>query len=130
MLIHIYEHVINEDGSRSPGRLVAEIKCKGDGSPEDIVYFDMCNEAWEIKDMKHLLYGQEIPILDDFQKKWIGELFNKSSFVSTKSGMDTKGIHSIEGTTLGSWTREAIENVLDFELASLIGTICGKIIED
>ena len=109
---------------------MAEVKCKGDGTPGEIIYFDACNSVREIKNKDHDNYGKKIKILDNFRKNWLRKLFNKSSFITTKSGVDSNGIHSMEGTSLGAWTRDAIENVLDFELASLIGTIRGKIIED
>ena len=130
MLIHIYEEVIDEDSCRIPGRLVAEIKCKGDGSPGKIKFLDTCNEKRETRDKTHHTYGNEIPILNERNKNYLKELFNSSSFITTRSGVDANGLHSMEGSTLGSWTREAIEDILQFKIHSRFGTICGKIIED
>ncbi len=130
MVIYLFESVINEDESRSPGRLAGEIHCKGDGSPGKFVYFNTCNEFLAIKDVNHSAYGKNIKILDELDKRRLERRFNEPLNITAGGGFDPKtGIHSSIMKTLEPWQRKTIEYVLEYELPAGFGTICGKIVE-
>ncbi|MEQ8192673.1 MAG: hypothetical protein ABRQ39_32205 [Candidatus Eremiobacterota bacterium] len=130
MLIYLYESVINEDESRSPGRLVGEIRCKGDGTPGEFIYFDTCNKFIEVKDVNHPGYNKNRKIVDELDKKMLERRFNEPLNITAGGGFDPKtGIHSSIMKTLEPWQRKTIEYVLEYELPASFGTICGKIIE-
>ncbi|MEQ8222397.1 MAG: hypothetical protein ABRQ37_08865 [Candidatus Eremiobacterota bacterium] len=130
MLIHIYEEIINEDDSRSPGRLVAEIHCNSDGTPGKFVYFDTCNELRTVKNINHSTYGNEGQILDELDKKRLERRFNEELAITAGGGFDLEtGIHSSIIKVLEPWQRKTIEYILQYELPAGFGTICGKIVE-
>ena len=129
MLVKLYENVVNEDGSRSPGRPVGEIRCKGDGTPGKIEYFEAGNEVWEIRDVKHNCYGSGRKIFDKFTVPRMELIFSRPLFVTTAGGITADGIHYTEGTTLNPWTRAGMEEIINYKLAH-IGSICGEIVED
>lgn len=54
MLIQLYEEVINEDGAS--GRIVGEIRCVGDGTPGEFVFFETCNEIRDARDKEDFSY--------------------------------------------------------------------------
>jgi len=127
MLIHLYERVINEDRTISPGRLVGEIHCKGDGTPGKFIYFDSCNELRTVKDVNHPTYGNESQLLDERDKRRLERRFNEPLNITAGGGFDPKtGIHSSIMKTLEPWHRKTIEYVLEYELT---GTVGGKIVE-
>jgi len=127
MLIHLYESVINKDGSRSADRLVAEIRCKGDGTPGEFVYFDTCKDYRQVWDTTHSCYGDKTEILSDLEKRILERTFNKSRLVLTDGGTGEDGVEYTAGVTLTAWTRKGIEEAITYQLP---GTICGKIIEN
>ena len=129
MLVKLYENVINEDGSRSPGRIVGEIRCKGDGTPGEVIFFESSNEFLEIKDVNHSSYGKEVEIMSEHRKKHLALILSRPLFLRTGGGLSSDGVHSIEGVTLDTWTREGIKDIIEYKLPAYIGTICGKIIE-
>ncbi len=130
MVIYLFENVINEDESRSPGRLVGKIHCKGDGTPGEFIYFDNCNEFIEVKDVNHPCYNKEIKILDELRKSLLEDRFNEPLNITAGGGFDPKtGIHSSIMKTLEPWQRKTIEYILQYELPSGFGSICGKIVE-
>lgn len=126
MLIQLYENVINEDGSRTPGRIVGEIRCVGDGTPGKIVFFDTCNEIWNVRDKNNRNYGKNMEIFDDFEKKMLEGYFEDPLNI-TADGGEVDGVEFSVPATLQPWYRETIEYLLKYEVN---GSVCGKIIED
>jgi hypothetical protein len=126
MLIQLYEEVINEDGTRTPGRIVGEIKCKGDGIPGDIIFFDTCNEIWDVRDKRNRNYGKNMKILDEFEKNMLKGYF-KDPLNITSDGGEVDGVEFSVPATLQPWYRETIEYLLEYEVN---GSVCGKIIEE
>ncbi len=86
MLICLYKEIINDYGERLPGRLAAEIKCKGDGTKGEIVFYNICNEIRENKDRNHPAYGIKRQILDRGDKKLLEKLFNEPVFITSNAG--------------------------------------------
>lgn len=126
MLIHLYEYVINEDGNRIQGdKLVGEIRCIGDGTPGEIIFFDTCNDIWQVKDPKHYFYTDKTIILDDIDKGMLKNLFNESLNI-TADGGEVDGVEFSVPATLQPWCRETIEYLLEYEVNR---SVCGKIIE-
>jgi len=107
---------------------VGEIRCKGDGTPGEFIYFDTCNEYRENRDPSHPGYGGTTMIMNEHRKKHLELIFNRALFVQTGGGISPEGIHHIEGITLDSWTRKGIEEIINYKLHP-VGTICAKIIE-
>ena len=126
MLIQLYEEVINEDSSRTPGRIVGEIRCIGDGTPGEIIFFDTCNEIWNVKDKKDFSYNKNKVILSDIGKAMLKHYFNEPLNI-TADGGEVDGVEFSVPATLQPWYRETIEYLLEYEVN---GNVCGKIIED
>ncbi len=127
MLIYIFESVINEDDSRSPGRLVGEIRCIGDGTPGEIRFFNTCDEIWDIRNVNNINYGKNSKILDELDKSLLEALFNEELNITSGGGFDPEtGIHSSIMKTLEPWHRKTIEYVLEYKLT---GTVDGKIVK-
>lgn len=130
MLIYLYEAVVNENALRTPGRLIGEIRCKGDGTPGELIYYDTCDEIMDIKDVNHRAYGKNCKIFNEMNRKRLKFLLNRSLFVTTGGGLDKDGVHTMEGGNLLPWKRETLEYILRYEFPAGYGTICGKIAED
>jgi hypothetical protein len=152
MLIQLYENVINEDGSRTPGRIVGEIRCKGDGTPGEFIFFDTCNEIWDIRDanfygnrilINDIIFNDEdgndndisesltsdndkIVILDDMDKEMLKSNFEYPLNITVDGG-EVDGVEFSVPATLQPWYRETIEYLLEYKVN---GSVCGKIIED
>jgi len=126
MLIQLYENIINEDGKRSPGRIVGEIRCIGNGTPGEIIFFDTCNEIWDIKDKSNRNYGKNIKIVGEFEEQMFDSYFN-SPLNITVDGGEVDGVEFSVPETLQPWYRETIEYLLEYKLR---GSVCGRIIEE
>jgi len=134
MLIHLYERVVEKDGSSIIGRLVGEVRCKGDGTPGEIILFeDVCNERWDVRDVTHEGYTIHYLICDQYSKSRLNSLFNEAIYITTDGGwLDKEGtMHYTGGKFLEPWYRETIEYVITYKLpASICGNLVGKIVED
>jgi len=126
MLIQLYEEVINEDGTRTLGRIVGKIRCNGDGTPGEFIFFDTCNEIWDLRDKKHRNYGKKIQIMDELDKKILKRKFNEPLYITEDGGEIDDMEYSIPGL-LKPWYRKSIEYLLEYEIQ---GPVCGKIIEE
>jgi len=130
MLIKIYESVVNEDDTRTPGRLVGEIKCSGDGTPGEFAFFDTCNEVWDVKDPSCSGYIDKRVIFEDIDKEILQKkLFQKVLYI-TDDGGEVDGVEFSIPVTLKPWYRETIEYIIQYEIPVWFGTICARIIED
>jgi hypothetical protein len=129
MLIHLYEEVINQDGTKTHGRLACEVKCKGDGTAGEIIYYDICNEFRQVADEKHLNYGIKRHILSKGDKKLLEKLFNEPLFITSSAGLDTDGVHYLGGKTLMPWQDETVRFIVEYKIPAWFGTIVGKIVQ-
>jgi len=129
MLIHIYEEIVNEDGTTSQGKLVGEIKCIGDGTPGEFIFHDTCNDLWQVKDKKDHRYGMVTPILTDLEKRLLKREFNDFRPIFTGGGLKN-GVHHTEGKLLHPWEKDAIKYALEYGVRVHFGTIMTKIIEE
>jgi len=126
MLIQLYERIVNEDGSRTPGRIVGEIRCIGDGTPGEIVFFDTCNEIWNVKDKNNLNYNKNKVILSDIGKEMLKSDFEEPLNI-TADGGEVDGVEFSVPETLQPWYRETIEYLLKYKICGKVG---GKIIKE
>ncbi|MEQ8191385.1 MAG: hypothetical protein ABRQ39_25700 [Candidatus Eremiobacterota bacterium] len=132
MVINLYEVVINENNSRSFGRIIGKIMCTGDGTPGKVEYYDTCKEVSIVRCKHHPLYGTTMSMFDDFDKKHFSKILNNSIYITTDGGWNEDGtVHHSGGRSLMPWKRETLEYILKYELpASLCASICGEIVED
>jgi len=126
MLIEIYENIVNEDGSRTQGRPVVEIRCKGDGTPGEITYLEACNAIFQNKRNPYL----KRLILDDMDKSLLESLLKESFFVPVERKVDSSGAVSIKGVDIPPWSREAMEFIMKYKIQHVcFQKLCGRIIE-
>lgn len=126
MLIEIYENIINEDGSRTEGRAVVEVRCKGDGTPGEITYLETCNAIFQNKRNTHF----KRLILDEMDKSLLESLLNKSFFIPVERKVDSNGAVRIEGVDIPAWTREAMKFIMKYKIQHVcFQKLCGRIIE-
>ncbi len=132
MIIEIYEKVILEDGRRVPGRLVGEVRCKGDGTEGTITFFDTCNEIWDVRDKNHPACGRNDIIVDERAKKRFKKIFR--DYVDIPGGGsdgDGGSIRYSTGRTVTPWHREGIDCIIKFTIPhTLCGNIMTKIVEE
>jgi hypothetical protein len=126
MLIQLYEEVVNEDGTRTPGRIVGEIRCIGDGTPGEFVFFDTCNEIRDVRDKEDFSYNKNKVILSDVGKSMLEGYFEYPLNITVDGG-EVDGVEFSVPATLQPWYRETIEYLLEYKVN---GNVCGKIIED
>ncbi|MEQ8191386.1 MAG: hypothetical protein ABRQ39_25705 [Candidatus Eremiobacterota bacterium] len=128
MQVNLYEWMINEDGTRSPGRQIGLIKFKGDGTPGKIEFFDTCNEIWDVRDVTHHRYTDKKIILNKMAKGYLASTLNSPINITTSS-KQVGDVHYSSGYTLEPWHRETIEYILKYELpVGMCASICGKIV--
>ncbi len=132
MRIWLHESIINEDERRSKGRVIAEIRCKGDGTKGKIFYLESCNDLWTIKAKTHPLYDKKRIIFDDYQKERLEMMLNEPIYVTTGGGSNKDGTeHSTSGEYLEPWHEETLEYIIEYSIpASVCGSICARIKED
>jgi hypothetical protein len=129
MLVNLYEAICDKDdkvGNYRLGRLVGEVRCKGDGTKSEIIWFPAVNE---IRDDPNALWYGEV-ICDDFMRKDTCDVFNNAINITTGGGIietEDGPISCREAKNLKPWYRETIEHILEWELR---GCIRGKIVED
>ncbi len=124
--IHLYEKIIEKDGSRviNYDRSIGNISCDGNGMPGNFEFYDTCNEIWTVKDPSHPCYEKKRVIFTDMDKRRLRRLFNQPIDVITDGGWDN-GRHYIEGKKLEPWLLETIDYITDYTLAS---SLCGTTI--
>ncbi|MEQ8192094.1 MAG: hypothetical protein ABRQ39_29290 [Candidatus Eremiobacterota bacterium] len=132
MIIELYEEAILEDGTIAPGRLVGEVRCKGDGTEGTITFFDTCNEIWDVRDKNSRFYGTKDIILNEREKKRFRQIFRESVDIS-RGGRDGEdgSIRYSTSRTVSAWHREGIANIIKYTIPNaLCGNIMTKIIEE
>ena len=130
MLINLYEERVKADGMGERGAKVAEIECKGDGTPGEVRYFPESSEFWQVEDKSHLIYGKGLKILDDEEKVLLIKLFNKPFEIVTGGGITDEGIHHTEAKTGPPWDMETVKYVAEYVIPAWFGTISAEVVEE
>ncbi|MEQ8191798.1 MAG: hypothetical protein ABRQ39_27785, partial [Candidatus Eremiobacterota bacterium] len=133
MIIYLYEDMVLKDGLRCPNynRLIGEVRCRGDGTPGRIKFYDTCEDLWIVQDVNHPCYTNKIQILDETCRSLVAGLFYDYLYITTGGGW-TDGVHYTEGKTSGPWHRETLLNIVNFRLRASLGggNIHAEIIRD
>ncbi|MEQ8224373.1 MAG: hypothetical protein ABRQ37_18785 [Candidatus Eremiobacterota bacterium] len=128
MLIKLYEAIYDQDYNYRLGRLVGEVRCKGDGTKGEIVWFPAADEIREVIYAEDPYSGKVI--CNDFMKQDTYEEFDNPINITTGGGIiETKDgpVSYRESKNLKPWYRETIEHILEWRLR---GCIRGRIVEE
>ncbi|MEQ8171933.1 MAG: hypothetical protein ABRQ38_23780 [Candidatus Eremiobacterota bacterium] len=132
MIIELYEEAISEEGKILPGRLVGEVRCKGDGTEGTITFFDTCNEIWDVRDKNSPYYGTKDVIVDERERKRFKKIFRESVDIAGGGSDGEDGsIRYSTGRTVTPWHREGIAYIVKYSIPNaLCGNIMAKIVEE
>jgi len=125
VICRLFENVVNEDGSRSLGRIIGTFSFADENMEKyEINYYPTCNEIWEVRDVKHPCYKNKRVIFDESDKERFTRLLTEP-FQITYEMKWTMRLDYKDGKTLLPGHYETYSYIMDTAIPESFDTIRG-----